>query len=215
MASTPVLAYWDIRGLANPIRMLLEHVGVKYEFKVWDHEPETGWFAQKDKLDIKFPNLPYYIEGDKKFSQSGAIIKYLARKHGLVAKNEDDLIQQDIVDGLLQDFRNLWSWLVYVSSNDLETDKPRYHARVDPVMKQLDEMLDKQKFLVGDYLTYNDFIFFEILDINTKLFPDFLQQFPNLQKYHDRIQHLKGVQEYLQSDRNPKKINGFVAKWGG
>jgi glutathione S-transferase len=84
--ATPVLAYWGIRGLANSIRQLLEYVGEKYEFKDYNTVPEPGWFGEKFNLGLEFPNLPYYIDQNVKLTQSGAILRYLARKHKLVAK---------------------------------------------------------------------------------------------------------------------------------
>jgi len=211
----PTLAYWGIRGLANPIRQLLEHVGEKYDFKDYNAAPEPGWLGEKHNLGLEFPNLPYYIDGNVKMSQSGAIIRYLARKHKLVAKNDEDLIKQDVIDGLMGDFRMGWAWLVYFSEN-MEKDKPKYLERVGGVLKEFDAKLAKQEYVLGNYLTYNDFVFFEILDINEHLFgAEFLKSYPNLIKYHERIGNLKGVKEYMSSDRNPKKINGPMAKWGG
>jgi len=208
--ATLTLGYWPIRGLVNPIRLLLEHVGEKYEYKEWG----ADWFEAKPKLGIEFANLPYLIEGNRKMAQSGAIIKYLARKHKLVAESEEEAIQQDVVDGLIQDIRFGWSVMCYVSQNDLETDKQKYLERVNPSLKELNEKLGKQKYLIGDKLNYNDFIFFEILDVNQKMFPDLLKDLANLKAYHDRIGNLKGVKEFMSS-KCPEKINGPMAKWGG
>jgi glutathione S-transferase len=125
------------------------------------------------------------------------------------------LIKQDVLDGVMQDFRFAWSWLVYISA-DFEEDKAKYLERVAGPLKELDEKLGKQQYLLGDYLSYNDFVFFEILEINSALFgAELLKKYPNLEQYHGRIGNLKGVKEYMQSDRNPKKYNGPSAKWGG
>jgi glutathione S-transferase len=208
--SNLTLGYWPIRGLVNPIRLLLEHVGEKYDYKEWGMD----WFEQKSKLGIDFANLPYLIDGNRKMAQSGAIIKYLARKHKLVAQSEDEMIQQDVVDGLLQDIRFGWSVMCYVSTKSLDEDKPKYRERVDPVLKELNDKLGKQKYVVGDNLNYNDFIFFEILDANQKMFPDLLKDFANLKAYHERIGNLKGVKEFMAT-KCPEKINGPMAKFGG
>jgi len=210
----PVIGYWGLRGLVNPIRLLLEYAGEKYEYKDWSNTT-PGWFEQKNQLGLPFPNLPYLIDGQTKLTQSGAIMKYFARKHGLVATNEKDLQEQDMLEGVFSDIRMAWGMLCY-GAKDFETEKMPYRQdKLQPTLKQFDEWLSKKEYLVGNKLSYSDFIFFEIVDVNTKMFPDLLNEFPNVKKFHQKIAGLKGVKEYLASDRNPTKINGPQAKWGG
>lgn len=47
----------------------------------------------------------------------------------LVAKNDDDLVKQDVVDGLMLDMRFNWSWLVYISTNDLVSSMINFSDR--------------------------------------------------------------------------------------
>lgn len=70
----PVLGYWDLRGLASPIRNLLHYKGVEFEDKLYQIGPapefdRSDWFNVKPKLGLDFPNLPYYIDEDVKLSQ--------------------------------------------------------------------------------------------------------------------------------------------------
>ncbi|GIX96608.1 glutathione S-transferase Mu 1 [Caerostris darwini] len=78
----PLLGYWDLRGLAEPIRYLLHYVKVDFEDKRYQFT-QDGWQKDKFALGLDFPNLPYYMEGDVKLTQSTAILRHLARKHGL------------------------------------------------------------------------------------------------------------------------------------
>ena len=39
---------------------------------------------------MDFPNLPYYFDGDTKLSQSGAILRHIARKHDLLGKTDQE-----------------------------------------------------------------------------------------------------------------------------
>merc|ERR1739848_252002 len=65
------LGYWAIRGLASPIRYLLEYVGAEYEET--RYESGDKWFPVKFDLGLDFPNLPWFEDGDVKINQSGAI----------------------------------------------------------------------------------------------------------------------------------------------
>ncbi|XP_032129571.1 glutathione S-transferase Mu 1, partial [Sapajus apella] len=83
-----ILGYWDIRGLAHAIRLLLEYTDSSYEEKKYtmgdapDYD-RSQWLKEKFKLGLDFPNLPYLIDGAHKITQSNAILRYIARKHNL------------------------------------------------------------------------------------------------------------------------------------
>lgn len=57
---------------------------------------------------IDFPNLPYIIEKQPdgstlKMSQSFAILKHFARKHGLVAKGETNIARMEMLEEQVRD----------------------------------------------------------------------------------------------------------------
>ncbi|KAL8219243.1 UNVERIFIED_CONTAM: hypothetical protein K2H54_015476 [Gekko kuhli] len=68
-----ILAYWDIRGLAHAIRLLLEYTETPYEDKLYscgevpDYD-KSQWISEKEKLGLDFPNLPYLIDGKTKLT---------------------------------------------------------------------------------------------------------------------------------------------------
>ncbi|XP_071624578.1 uncharacterized protein [Heliangelus exortis] len=82
------LGYWDIRGLAHAVRLLLEYTETPCQERRYrpgaapdfDH---SDWTNEKEKLGLDFPNLPYLIDGPTKLTQSNAILRYIARKHGM------------------------------------------------------------------------------------------------------------------------------------
>ncbi|XP_030321448.1 uncharacterized protein LOC115599720 isoform X2 [Calypte anna] len=82
------LGYWDIRGLAHAIRLLLEYTETPYQERRYRPGPApdfdiSDWTNEKEKLGLDFPNLPYLIDGPTKLTQSNAILRYIARKHGM------------------------------------------------------------------------------------------------------------------------------------
>ena len=65
--------------------MLLHYTDTEYEDTVWEVTKRDVWMDAKSKNDfhLDFPNLPYWIDGDLKLTQSTAIMRHLARKNGL------------------------------------------------------------------------------------------------------------------------------------
>ena len=60
--------YWDIRGLAQPTRMLAAYLKapLKDELYAVGEAPEynrDSWLSVKPTLGLDFPNLPYLIDG--------------------------------------------------------------------------------------------------------------------------------------------------------
>ncbi|XP_070766398.1 glutathione S-transferase mu, tandem duplicate 1 isoform X2 [Enoplosus armatus] len=149
---TMKLAYWDIRGLAQPARLLLEYTGTKYEdkFYVCGEAPnydKSCWFDEKQKLGMNFPNLPYLEDGDRKIVQSNAILRYIARKHNLCGETEDEKIRVDIMENQSMDFRNGFVMLCYT---DFDKKKPGYLKALPDILKQFSDFLGDRKWFAGD-----------------------------------------------------------------
>ena len=64
------LGFWDIRALAQPMRLLLKYIGAQFTDKRYPfaegEDFKASWYPDKTKLGLDFPNLPYYIDGDVK-----------------------------------------------------------------------------------------------------------------------------------------------------
>ncbi|RMX56694.1 hypothetical protein pdam_00015777 [Pocillopora damicornis] len=98
----PILGYWNVRGIAEPIRYLMAYTGTKCEYcdYVTGDAPDydkSGWFSVKETLGLPFPNLPYYIDGDVKLTQTTAIIRHIARKHNLCGTSEEEMMRADVI----------------------------------------------------------------------------------------------------------------------
>ncbi|XP_041953826.1 glutathione S-transferase Mu 3-like [Alosa sapidissima] len=181
-----ILAYWDIRGLAQPIRLLLEYTGTKYEdkFYVCGEAPnydKSCWLDNKFKLGMDFPNLPYLVDGDRKIVQSNAIMRYIARKHNLCGETEDEKVRVDILENQAMDFRNGFVMLCYNT----------------------------------DYITFVDFLMYELLDQHRMFEPKCLDEFKNLKVFLDHFEGLEKIAAYIKSSRLMKNpVNNKMAKWG-
>jgi len=189
----PILGYWNIRGLAQPIRFLLHYASVKFEDKLYvdDEFGEKEWaeFKAANPYGFAFPNLPYYVDENVKICQSSAILRYLARKHNLVGKTDEEITRVDELFYQLQDLRSAWSRMCY--SRDLEHEKlkAQYLDKTLPTnLNLLEKYVNGRKYSACDHITFVDFFLFELLDAHVHVFSDLLDRYPNLKAYHQRIQ---------------------------
>ena len=73
----PTLGYWNIRGMAQSIRYQLIYQGIEYNEEIYEpakgEDVRANWMNVKHNLGIEFPNLPYFIDGKLKMSETLAI----------------------------------------------------------------------------------------------------------------------------------------------
>ncbi|XP_018020073.1 glutathione S-transferase [Hyalella azteca] len=193
----PILGYWDVRGIVQPIRMLLEYTGTRYEEKLYVCGPapsydKSCWLNEKDSLGLDFPNLPC-----RTFLRVAVFTSQLPH------------LPQSLV------------WFIpYIvicyMSTDFESDKAAYLAGLPAKWKSLSDFLGSRKWLAGDNLTYPDLIAYELLYQHQALAPGCLQDFPLLQDLMRRVEGLKGIKEFLQTPKcKDMPFNNPVAHFGG
>ncbi|KAG8589171.1 hypothetical protein GDO81_006290 [Engystomops pustulosus] len=198
-----ILGYWDIRGLGHAVRLLLEYTGSPYEEKryVEGDDPENSmsqWLAEKEKLGLDFPNLPYLLDGDVKLTQSNTILCYIARKHGLCGNTENEKTFVSLFENELMDFRMQIATLSY--NPKFEQMKGPYLEKLPTVLARYSRFLGKRDWFVGDKITLADFLIYDALDQHIILDPGCLQNFKNLQDFHARFEDrvFQQISLYLQ-----------------
>lgn len=212
------LGYWDIRGLAHAIRLLLEYTDSSYEEKKYtmgdapDYD-RSQWLKEKFKLGLDFPNLPYLIDGAHKITQSNAILRYIARKHNLCGETEEEKIWEDILENQLMDNRMQLSRLCY--HPDFERLKPEYLEGLPEMLKLYSQFLGKQPWFLGNKITFVDFIAYDVLERNQVFEPTCLDAFPNLKDFISRFEGLEKISAYMKSSRFlPRPVFTKMAVWG-
>ena len=94
----PTIIYFDIRARAEPIRLILEEVGIQYADQQITDE---AWSKLRSKTPFGW--LPAYRDRDLEIWQSHAIYRHLARTHNLYGATEEERIRCDIVEEALAD----------------------------------------------------------------------------------------------------------------
>jgi len=161
MSSQPmILGYWAIRGLAQPIRLLLEYTGENYkeDLYVCGDAPEfdrTNWTSKKETLGLAFPNLPYLIDGDLKLTQSMTIMRYIARKHNLAGTTPQEMATIDMIADQVCDFRSRFSGLCY--NKDFNELVPAFVKQAEQTIAQFDRFMHGRNWVGGEKLSFADF----------------------------------------------------------
>lgn len=222
------LGYWNIRGLAQPIRFLLEFTGAKWTDVLYcqagpnDPVPfdKSCWYNVKETIGLDFPNLPYMIDGDVKMTQSRAIMRHIARKRPdmtfLFGRTPEDM---DQVDQLMDQFADINGGLVGVQYS-AGIDVPYIQGSLTSALKRLSKYLGTKTWFVGDYITLADFLMFEFicrsLDYTGRAgLSDFFSAFPNLLTFHQEFSRLPTIDNYMKSERFAAvtAYNNQHAKW--
>jgi glutathione S-transferase len=203
--SKPILGYWKIRGLGQPIRFLLAYLGTDYEEK--RYETMEAWFGgDKFNLGLDFPNVPYWIEGDVRMTEFRAILRHISRERGQ-AKNllPSDSVSQRKLDMLENALTDIWYMLIRTCVAWTDELKEMFEKNCPQKLEQISKYLENKKFLLGDQPTYVDFILYEIIYGFQTFDVKLLQQYPALDTFKKTFEAIPEIAAYIQS---PKYIPG-------
>merc|ERR1711941_9068 len=162
-----VVAYWSIRGLAAPLRMMCHHANVEFEDTQYPLGGEPGnwdasaWFGVKPALKEKnaLMNLPYVIDGDTVVTQSNACLSYLGRKFGItqdVTKMEQVLAQvMDLRNDAVEVFYRNWD----SHENHCSKNVPTHYGKLNGWLEQ-----QGTAYVAGDEPSPADFHLWEMID---------------------------------------------------
>ncbi|KAF0698372.1 Aste57867_10998 [Aphanomyces stellatus] len=203
--ATPELGYWAIRGLAEPIRILLVHTNTSFTDKHYHLQGEPGnwdksdWLSVKFTLGMDFPNLPYYIDGDLKMSESNAILRHIASKHDLIGRTDAERATVAQMQDILVDMRTAWTRTFYSSNPEAVTDYFLTKYLPDK-LKQLEAYLAKNEWLSGASLSFVDFVLYELLEVLHKFNSSVLKSYPSLALFLEKFEIISPqVQAYVTS----------------
>jgi glutathione S-transferase len=201
-----VLAYWDIRGLAQPARMLLGYLGEDFEDKMFvcgeapDYD-KTCWTDIKETLGFDFPNLPYLIDGDIKITQSNAIMRYLGRKNGMDGETETEKVRVDIMENQAMDFRNGFVSLCYRSGPAFPEKAEAYKNNVKSILNRFNKFLGDRAYFASEKLTYVDFIMYELLDQHRIFDSTLLEEFGKITAFMKRFAEEPKIASFMKSSK--------------
>ncbi|KAK7102218.1 glutathione S-transferase 1-like [Littorina saxatilis] len=194
------LVYFNLRGRAEFIRLMLAAAGQKYDEQLVSFEE---W--PKLKPNTPFGSLPYIEYKGKTYGQSTAIGPFLAREFGLYGKTNADGCRIAEVSGLWEDqltgglvksrFGKTDAEKAEAVKKALEEDMPRFFGYYEKFLKEN----GSSGFIVGKALSMADFYIYDMIDSIVALKSDALKDYPLLQKLKANVEANPKVKAYLAS----------------
>ncbi|XP_053548320.1 glutathione S-transferase P [Bombina bombina] len=201
------IIYFDVRGRCEAMRMLLADQGLDWKEEVVTFDT---WTKGELKQKAVFGQLPAFKDCDVTMYQSNAILRHLARKHGLYGKQPLDASLIDMVNDGVEDLRLKYIRLIY---QNFEDGKDAYIKSLPNELRPFERILSEnnkgKSFLVGEEISFADYNLVDLLNNHLVLSPGCLDDFPLLSAYVSCITSRPKLKAYLSSDAHKnKKING-------
>jgi len=201
-----LIYFTNVRGRVQALRYLCVDNDIVLEEQLLDFGKE--WPALKP--NTPFGQLPLLRDGDFEVAQSNAMLRYVARKHGLYGKNEQEQAKIDMVNDQQEDIRLTYLRLIY---QEYDTEKENYIKAIPEKFAAFEKFLGKNNggkgFIVGDHVSFADYNLFDLLENVLTLAPHSLDKLPLLKAFHDRFAKRDKLAKYLSTDAVKKTpING-------
>lgn len=201
----PTLVYFDIRGRAEPIRMILSFLGVEFnETRV----TLAQW--EKSPLATPFGRMPVYREGPLEIPETYAIMNYIGRKHDLCGVREVDWIRSDVTAEAWRDYGNRIANLFGAKSTPDAARKKFLIEEQPALLADLESYYLQNEpdsgYWAGESITVGDFAAFHMVEGLERQSSNTLANFPALVAFYEFFAAQPRIKEYLESPRRPAAL---------
>jgi len=192
------LTYFNLRGVAEPIRMILKYKNVEFEDVRIEH---AEWPVLKAKQ--KWGVLPVFELDGQLYHQSYAIARFLGKKYNLNGANEREAF---LCDELTDTLRDLVFEMKPLRTETDEARKaeilkkvvgetiPKFLERIDHELKG-----NGGKFLVGKQLTWVDFVFAHNISQIGAFLPGQVKIPGGIKTYVDGILSIPQIKSWIET----------------
>lgn len=188
------LHYFNIRGLAEPIRYLFKYGGVEFEDIRIERE---NWPNMKESMPLKqMPVLD--IDGERVY-QSVAISRYLGNKFGLAGKDAWENLQIDIVVDTFTDLRTKISAVFQASESQKEELLKKLKEEILPFfLGKLNEFAEKNGgYLAIKRLTWVDIYVTALSGVIGYVDKDGYSKYPGLKKVVENVESIEAIKKWI------------------
>ncbi|XP_019617294.1 PREDICTED: glutathione S-transferase A4-like [Branchiostoma belcheri] len=196
MSDKARLTYFNGRGRGESIRFMLGAAGIEFDEAFLETKEQMEELRARG--DLLFNQVPLLEIDGMKLVQTGAMIRYIARKGSLYGADDKESARIDMLTDGVRDFALKFLRVPFLAdptehlSGIRNTDLPRYLPVYSKVLED-----SGTGFLVGGALSMADVLLFEALLSVDELFPGHLKDYPKLQEFRDRVSALPNMAKFL------------------
>jgi glutathione S-transferase len=190
------LVYFNVRGRAMAFRYMCLDNGIALKERVvaFDEWPKV-------KPTTRFGQLPIVYDDGFEIAQSNAILRTIAKKHGLYGSNDKEASLIDQCNDQQEDTRLTYLRLIY---QEYDKEKDNYISKLPEKIAIFEKLLSQNHggagFFVGAKASYVDYTIFDLLDNFLVLSPSCLDKFPLLKAFHGRMAARDKIAAYRMTD---------------
>ena len=195
-----ILYYFNVNARGCMARALLSYVKANWENKVLEYNDFLQNYKQKKEF-CEYGQLPILEYKGKYYSQSMAIILFLAKKYNLMGDNEDEEFE---INNLLCSFEDIFP-LIHDQSQDRKDakyEKVRKYFKIyeDKYLNHVKENNGKKYYFANDKFTLADIYFGALIYsmLNSLREIDMEKEFPALKKLLDFYKSDNALKEFYE-----------------
>jgi len=201
MAPKVTLHYFNAKGRAEPIRWILEYVGIKYEDTRFGREqwPEV----KKRVVTGMVPQLDF--DGFE-LAETNAIIHFLGKEYKLAGKDAKEEALCLMIANVIGDYVTKMGRLRYeedearkatMKQELVEKTAPQFFGFIMKTLKKSGQ--PNKHYLVGDSLTYVDLLLGCLLDTIFTMAPEDSKKFPaEINAFKDNIMAIPAISAWVK-----------------
>lgn len=218
--SKPTLVYFDVVGIAWPIRCLLHLKDVDYDLI----QVTAFQWGQLKQVFIN-GHVPLYVDKDIRLTQSIPMMSYLSEKYDMAGKDQKE--RMAVMEIMCHAYDALFHWngllqvIIKMGIPDDVVEARRqafmgeggtwgvatngYKNHLDGFQRYLDANPSGSGFFIGDELTIADLHAFNLLCNWYKAFARerFTEEYPALEAYIQRIAAIPKINDYIRNLQEP------------
>ncbi|RUS87281.1 hypothetical protein EGW08_004961 [Elysia chlorotica] len=201
MAPQVKLVYFDARGRAELLRLILHQSGVKFEDQ---RVTFADWPALKPKMP--FSSLPFLEIDGKAYNESMCLCRFAARRHNLIGKTDVDALY---VDQILTQSDELRTKQIKIKFNKDEAEKatlakayaeeqlPQFLGNMEKRLKD-----NKTGFFIGSAITMAELAIYDITENDLKENAKLLDKYPMLAAVRKTVESQPNLKDYLKNRKD-------------
>ncbi|XP_049825740.1 glutathione S-transferase-like [Aethina tumida] len=194
--ATYKLSYFDVPGVAEPIRFLFHYGGIQFED---NRINKLNWSDLKQTFP--FGQVPVLEHNGKVINQSRAISRYVAKLVNLTGNDDWENLEIDSIVDTFEDLRDHFRKYTFETNPEKKMElKKKLDDEILPFyLTRIEEQIKNNGgFLVGGHLTWADlFVVAHIDSFIQKYEQDVTIGRPNLKKLKEHVLSLDNIKEYI------------------